>query len=197
MENTLLRVLNKHAPIRIKNVRNKSKVPWLTCSIKLQKRERDRLKLFAIKNNSAYYWNAYKLSRNCVTQALREAKLPYHKRQFVSVTNNPKQGWKTVNKILNRKQECGCKINCINSQSGQTTCSNELAESFNHYFTIIGPNIASTIENNDASFTDYLTKRTKTKNIFKLQVISVVKVVGLRRSLNPCKSLELIKFQSK
>ena len=36
--------------------------------------------------------------------------------------------------------------------------------------------------------TDYLSKRTKTKNIFKLQVISVAKVVGLRRSLNPCKS---------
>ena len=66
-----LRVLDKHAPIRIKNVRNKSNVPWLASSIKLQIRERDRIKLFAIKNNSAYNWNAYKLSRNRVTQALR------------------------------------------------------------------------------------------------------------------------------
>ena len=52
---------------------------WLTSSIKLQIRERDRIKLFAIKNNSAYYWNAYKLSRNRVTQALREAKSAYYK----------------------------------------------------------------------------------------------------------------------
>ena len=44
-----LRVLDKHAPIRIKNVRNKSSVPWLTSSIKLHIRERDRLKHFAIK----------------------------------------------------------------------------------------------------------------------------------------------------
>ena len=65
-----LRVLDKHASIRIKNLRNKSNVPWLTSSIKLQMRERDHVKLFAIKNNSAYYWNAYKLSRNRVTQAL-------------------------------------------------------------------------------------------------------------------------------
>ena len=83
------RVLDKHTPIRIKNVRNKSNVPWLTSSIKLQIRERDRLKLFAIKNNSACYWSAYELSRNRVTQALREAKSAYYKRQFVSVTNNP------------------------------------------------------------------------------------------------------------
>ena len=48
--------------------------------------------------------------------------------------------------------------------------------------------MANTIENSYANFMDYLTKRTKTKNIFKLQVISVAKVVGLRRSSNPCKS---------
>ena len=154
----------------------------------MQIRERDRFKLFAIKNNSAYYWSAYKLSRNRVTQALREAKSAYYKRQFVSVTNNPKQAWKTVNKILNRKQECDSEMNCINSQSGQITCSNGLAESFNNYFTKIGPNIANTIENSNANFMDYLTKTTKTKNVFKFQVISVTKVVGLLRSLNPCKS---------
>ena len=84
-----LTVLDKHALIRIKNVRNNSSVPWLTSAIKLQIRERDRLKHFAIKKNSAYYWSAFKLSRNRVTQALREAKSAYYKRQFVSVTNNP------------------------------------------------------------------------------------------------------------
>ena len=134
-------------------------MPWLNSSIKLQIRERDRFKLFAIKNNSAYYWNAYKLYRNRVTQALREAKSAYYKRQFVSVTNNPKQAWKTVNKILNRKQECGSEINCINSQSGQITCSNELAESFNNYsVTRIEHNMANTIGGSDANFLDYLTK---------------------------------------
>ena len=73
---------SRHEPIRIKNVRNKSNVPWLTSSIKLQIRERDRIKFFAIKNSSAYYWKAYKLSRNHVTQALREAKSAYYKRQL-------------------------------------------------------------------------------------------------------------------
>ena len=35
---------------------------------------------------------------------------------------------------------------------------------------------------------DYLTETTKTENVFKFQVISVTKVVGLLWSLNPCKS---------
>ena len=115
----------------------------------------------------------------------------------MSVTSNPKQAWKTVNKILNRKQECGAEINCINSQSGQITCSNELAESFNNYFTKIGPDIANTIENSDVNFMDYLTKTIKTKNVFEFQVISVTKVVGLLWSLNLCKSTGIDKIRAK
>ena len=117
------RFFKSSRPIRIKNVRNKSNVPWLNSLIKLQIRERDRIKLFAVKITRHITGTLI----NCrVTQALREAKSEYHKRQFVSVANNPKQDWKTVNKILNRKQECGSEISCINSQSGHITCSNEL-----------------------------------------------------------------------
>ena len=81
--------------------------------------ERDRLKRLATKNNSVNHWSAYKSSRNRVTQALREAKTAYYKTQFVSAKNSPKQSWKTVNKILNRKQECGSGINYINLVSGK------------------------------------------------------------------------------
>ena len=97
-----------HLSELIKNVRNKSNVPWLISSIKLQIRdERDRLKLFAIKNNSAYYWSAYKLSRNRVTQALKEAKSAYYKRQFVSVTNNPKQACMIASVFVNLCKSTG------------------------------------------------------------------------------------------
>ena len=46
----------------------------------------------------------------------------------------------------------------------------------------------------DANFMDYLTETTKTENVFKFQVISVTKVVGLFRSLNPCKSTGIDKI---
>jgi hypothetical protein len=135
--------MDKHAPIRDKKIKKKPNVPWLTSIVKLQMRERDRLKLLAIKNNSENYWSAYKTSRNRVTQALREAKTSYYKKQFVCVKNDPKEAWKTVNKILNRNKKCGSEINCITSLSGQITCSSELAESFNCYFTSVGLDIAN------------------------------------------------------
>ncbi len=82
-----LSVLDKHAPIREKRVKNIPNIPWLTNAIKKQIRERDRLKSLAVKYNSENYWTA---------------KTAYYKAQFESVKHDPKQAWKTVNKILNR-----------------------------------------------------------------------------------------------
>ena len=106
-----VQVLDRHAPIREKRVKSKPNVPWLTSTIKKQIRERDRLKSLAIRHKSENYWNAYKTSRNRVTDALRETKAAYYKGEFKKVKHDPKQAWKTVNKILNRKQESR-EINC-------------------------------------------------------------------------------------
>ena len=77
-------------------MKNKPSVPWLTNTVKQQIRERDRLKLFAVKNKSESHWKAYKLSRNRVTDALRKAKASYYKVQFEKVKHDPKAAWKTV-----------------------------------------------------------------------------------------------------
>jgi hypothetical protein len=113
-----LSVLDKHAPIREKRVKNIPNIPWLTNAIKKQILERDRLKFLAVKYNSENYWTAYKTSRNHITSTLREAKTAYYKEQFESAKHDPKKSWKTVNKILNRKQECR-EIKCIHTQNGQ------------------------------------------------------------------------------
>ena len=44
---------------------------------------------------------------------------------------------------------------------------------------------------------DCLTETTKTANVFKFQVISVTKVVGLLLALNPCKSTGIDKIPAK
>jgi hypothetical protein len=188
-----LSVLDKHAPIREKRVKNIPNIPWLTNAIKKQIRERDRLKSLAVKYNSENYWTAYKTSRNHITSSLRAAKTAYYKAQFESVKHDPKKAWKTVNKILNRKQECR-ETNCIHTQNGQISCPNELAECFNNHFTDIGPKIATTIGNTDRNFTDYITKTTSS---FKFQTVSETKVYNLLSSLNPCKSTGIDKIPAK
>ena len=113
------------------------------------------------------------MSRNQVTGALRKTKTAYYKVQFDKVIHDPKQAWKTVNKILNRKQECS-EINSIKTQNGEISDSTELAECFNDYFTNVGPDIAKTIDNCDGDFTDCITH--KTTSSLKFQAVSECKV---------------------
>ena len=138
-----------------------------------------------------FFRGVYTTSRNHITSTLREAKTAYYKAQFESVKHDPKKAWKTVNKILNRKQECR-EINCIHTQNGQISCPNELC--FNNYFTDIGPKIATTIGNTDRNFADYITKTTSS---FKFQTVSETNVYKLLSSLNPCKSTGIDKIPAK
>ncbi len=146
-------VLDRHAPLREKRVKNKPNVPWLTSEIKLQIRKQDNLKRLAIKFSSDDYWDPYKISRNKTTDVLHKAKANYYKRQFVNVKDDPKKAWKTVNKILNREKKSS-DINCINYETHQISNPNELAECFNNYFTNIGPEIAHSIDSSDVNFRD-------------------------------------------
>ena len=186
-------VLNKHAPIREKRVKNKPSVPWLTNTVKQQIRERDRLKLFAVKNKSESHWKAYKLSRNRVTGTLRKAKASYYKAQFEKVKHDPKAAWKTINQILNRKQMCQ-EINAVKTQNGEISDPTELAECFNNYFINVGPDIAKTIDKSDRNFMGYITKATSKLNF---QAVSESTVQRLLLSLNPRKSTGIDKIPAK
>ncbi|CAB4029658.1 RNA-directed DNA polymerase from transposon BS, partial [Paramuricea clavata] len=78
--------------------------------------------------------------------------------------------------------------------NGEITDPNELAESFNDYFTNIGPDIAKTIDKDDRNFTDYITRVTSN---FKFQAVSESKVHRLLLSLNPGKSTGIDKIPAK
>ena len=98
-----LDVLNR--TIRTNRIRDKPSVPWLTKAMKQNICETNRLKLHALRFNSEHDWKAYKMSKNGVTNALREEKATYYRNHMKRVKHNPKLAWNTVNQILNRKQQ--------------------------------------------------------------------------------------------
>ena len=178
-KNLFLDVLNKHAPIRTKRIRNKPSVPWLTKTIKQKIFERNRLKVRATKSNSEHDWKTYKISRNAVTVALREAKAIYYRNRFESAKREPKQAWKTVNQILNRNRQDQI-IHNIESVNGLITNPTEISECFNNYFADIGPKISEAIDNGKHKFDDYVRKSTTT---FQFRLTDVSKVFNLLLSL--------------
>lgn len=85
------------------------------------------------------------MSRNAVTITLREEKAVYDRNGIESVKHKPKQVWRTVNQILNRKRQEPI-INNIEYDDGLTSNPSEISECFN-YFADIGPKISEAIEN--------------------------------------------------
>ena len=69
-------ILNKHAPIRKKSVRNKE-TPWMNAHIMQKMRERDKMKSQAKSSGCENQWNMYRQLRNQVTAMVRAAKRSY------------------------------------------------------------------------------------------------------------------------
>ena len=77
-----LDVLDKHAPIMSRRVRNKGSVPWITREIRSKMINRDHFKKQAISTNLSTDWETYKSYRNSVNIAMRKAKVDYYRNRI-------------------------------------------------------------------------------------------------------------------
>ena len=67
-----LEVCDKHAPIRTKRVRA-FKSPWINNDLKKMMYRRDRLKIIASITKNPEEWSNFKMSRNQVNDAIKNA----------------------------------------------------------------------------------------------------------------------------
>ena len=95
----------------------------------------------AIITNLETDWYNYKQIRNKVNTELRNAKKDYYSSKIASQKQNPKQVSKTINNLLGRQ----CKqtvVNQLDIESETLTNYEDIAESFDNYFSNMGPNLA-------------------------------------------------------
>ena len=149
-----LEVLNKHAPIQNKKVRSKN-VPWITRRIKELIVSRDKLKRKAIITILETDWYNYKQIRNKINTELRNAKKEYYSSKIASQKQNPNQAWKTINNLLGRQGKKTV-VNQLDIEGETLTNNEDIEESFNNYFSNIGPNLASKIGITDDNFVSYI-----------------------------------------
>ena len=188
-----LEVLDKHAPVqRIR--KRKSGVPWLTGEIKKIIFERDKLKRKAMVTGSRAAWDKYKSTRNKVNIALRQAKTDYFRTKISIQNNNPKEAWKTINNLLGRSPG-NTVVNELKFNDTKITSPEEIANAFNTYFTDIGPNLASSIDDTDITFDRFVKPATSKMTRFKL--VSHTKVVKLLNGLSNSKATGLDKISGK
>ena len=141
-------ILDVHAPLKTrKHTTVQAPSPWITPYIKNLIYERDRAKRKAERDQSI--WQENKRLRNRVTSELRRGVETYYQNLIDENSNNPKEMWKMINKVLNKNQHSTTpKFVMFEGQSIDKP--NEIAEAFNNHFTTIGQKLADKIENRDS-----------------------------------------------
>ena len=141
-------ILDVHAPLKTrKGIARHAPSPWITPRIKNLIRERDRAKKKAEKDRSI--WPEYKRLRNRVTSELRRSVEGHYRSLIDENSNNPKEMWKTINKVLNKNQ-CSTTPRSVMYKGQLVEKQKEIAEAFNNHFTTIGPKLAEKIETKES-----------------------------------------------
>ena len=102
----------------------------------------------------------YKKYKNKLNHLVKLAKKNYYEKQFVNYKNNSRMTWKTINEILNRRNE----KSTLPDKFIEKVCNKALknptviANNFNIYLVNVGPELARQIriEHNEKSFDRYL-----------------------------------------
>ena len=110
-----------HAPPVTRRFRSEY-APWLTTEIKNKIYNRDFLKKKAVKTGSERIHKAYKEARNELNKLVKNTKPSYYKNALNQCNKNPKEMWKTINKLTNKKSKTTkiteLKVNGIYYQTG-------------------------------------------------------------------------------
>ena len=177
-----LAIAQKHAPLRQRRVKHEHK-PWLTNEIKQLIFHRDYLKRQSVRVSSTDYHTAYKRCKNRVNKLIESTKKDYFKKRLTN-SSNSKESWQAINELLNRKPK-PTRVNQIIEDDKIITNNEDIANSFNQYFSSIGCKLSYNIRDDG---TDPLSFVTPVANTFNFSPITTEEVIEALSQLNPKKA---------
>ena len=196
--------VDRHAPVKKlnkKQLKNKEK-PWVNNVILRMIKHRD--KLFKRKKENPLnlnYQRAYKLFRNRINRELKKSKKDYYKFFFETNVNSMKNTWRGIKEILNLKSKTNIQINQIQHEGKTIVDENEIANTFNDFFTEIGSKLDSQIpiNNSQCNIEQFLKNRSQHSLIFNQtsqeEIINIVESLDETKSSGSCNiPIRLIKI---
>ena len=189
-----METIDKHAPIRIKRVGKKNS-PWVTGELRRLLFERDSLKKRAAKSGDASLWHQYKQFRNCANNEMKRAKRLYFTNNLELHKHDMKKTWKLINDLNSRHCRTSSYIKEVKIDDQIVNSPNQMAETFNTYFSNVGSNLSDEIPSSvDSNPEDYLDP---TDGTFSLQFPSVNTVTRLLKTIDEKKSASLDNIPNK
>ena len=100
-------------------------------------------------------WATYKRIRNSTTKLIAEAKAEFYQTRLESNAKNPKEIWKTINNLMNRKDSKSTIIK-MTFDNKKVSDPQEIANRLNEHFASVGTRLASKLPEDSKHFEDYI-----------------------------------------
>ena len=100
-------------------------------------------------------WATYKRIRNSTTKLIAEAKAEFYQTRLESNAKNPKEIWKTINNLMNRKDSKSTIIK-MTFDNKKVSDPQEIANCLNEHFASVGTRLASKLPEDSKHFEDYI-----------------------------------------
>ena len=158
---TMNDLIDKHIPLKKvpqKNLIRPDK-PWISPHIISKIRAKDRLYKKYIKTKRFDLKERLKLKQNEITSLIRQNKKSYYEKYFRENKGNLKKIWQGIKQIISINPKVLNSPTCIINEDRILTDEENIANSFNSYFSSIAGNILKKrINHGNKSFSDYLSE---------------------------------------
>ena len=165
---------------------NTNSTPWISNELKSMIKTERKLYLKQLKTKQTTHQQIHKEYKINLQTQIRKAKLKYYETEFSKTSNDPKNMWRTINKVTNRqtgeKNEKPKKIIINNSE---LTEDKIIAEGLNLHFNRIGIDLAKNIKNDPTKQQEYTNKIHEHNTTFKFKNISTQDIANLNKSIKP------------
>ena len=137
-------VIDKHAPLGTKRVKNK-RSPWITNELLREMRTRDFLKKKAASTNDPSIWKQFKDARNKANSSVKKAKRKYFSDNVDAYKSDPRKTWRLINELKFRQNKSTKVQSQVKTANQVFTSPGNIAEAFNNHFTSTGQSLAQKI----------------------------------------------------
>ena len=103
---SLLREYNDCFPIKTIKLNYKNRKPWLTYGLKNSIKEKNRLYVKYVRQNTRYNETKYKVYKSKLNGLLRKSEREHYATLFEENKHNLKKSWSLLKEIINKKHEC-------------------------------------------------------------------------------------------
>ena len=153
--NKLVYYYNKNIPLVKKKSRRKNKHPWITKGIMQSIKTGNKLYKRALTTQNAEDFKDYKIYRNKLSNLIRISRKMHYSKQCEHNKNNKNGLWEVINDITGKNDKDH--VSVFYNKNEELTNPKDISDSFNTYFTNIGPNLASKIkQDNNINFANFL-----------------------------------------